>query len=94
MISERRIALPGECTSDLAVRAALKAIENSDLKKEDIDLIIVATATPDLLVPSTAAIVQDKIQAYNTIALDISAVLVSISKGKGARGLGHIGMKN
>lgn len=73
-IKERRIASKNQCTSDLASEAALKAIENSGLTKDDIDLIIVATATPDRLAPSTAAIVQDKIQAYNAVAFDISAV--------------------
>lgn len=73
-IKERRIAADNECTSDLAVQAALNAIENSGLTKDDIDLIIVATATPDRQAPSTAAIVQDKIQAYNAVAFDISAV--------------------
>ena len=63
-IKERRIAAKNQCTSDLASEAALKAIENSGLSKDDIDLIIVATATPGRLAPSTAAIVQDKIQAY------------------------------
>ena len=73
-IRERRIASADQCTSDLASQAALHAIENSGLTKDDIDLIIVATATPDRLAPSTAAIVQDKIQAYNAVAFDISAV--------------------
>lgn len=73
-IKERRIASKNEATSDLASNAALKAIENSGLTKDDIDLIIVATATPDRLAPSTAAIVQDKIKAYNAVAFDISAV--------------------
>lgn len=73
-IKERRIASENESTSDLAARAGLAAIENAGLTKEDIDLIIVATATPDRLAPSTAAIVQDKIQAYNAVAFDISAV--------------------
>jgi 3-oxoacyl-[acyl-carrier-protein] synthase III len=73
-IKERRIAANNECTSDLASQAALRAIENSGLTKDDIDLIIVATATPDRLAPSTAAIIQDKIQAYNSVAFDISAV--------------------
>ena len=73
-IKERRIASKDQATSDLAAEAALKAIENAGLKKDDIDLIIVATATPDRLAPSTAAIVQDKIQAYNAVAFDISAV--------------------
>ncbi len=73
-IKERRIAGKDQSTSDLASQAALRAIENSGLSKDDIDLIIVATATPDRLAPSTAAIVQDKIQAYNAVAFDISAV--------------------
>lgn len=73
-IKERRIASPDQATSDLAAIAALNAIENSGLSKEDIDLLIVATATPDRLAPSTAAIVQDKIQIYNAVAFDISAV--------------------
>lgn len=73
-IRERRIAAEDEATSDLATKAALNAIQNSGLSKDDIDLIIVATATPDRLAPSTAAIVQDKIQAYNAVAFDISAV--------------------
>jgi 3-oxoacyl-[acyl-carrier-protein] synthase-3 len=73
-IKERRIAAPHQATSDLAAEAAKKAIANSGLSKDDIDLIIVATATPDRLAPSTAAIVQDKIEAYNSVAFDISAV--------------------
>jgi 3-oxoacyl-[acyl-carrier-protein] synthase-3 len=73
-IKERRVASDDEFTSDLASKAAIKAIENAGLTKEDIDLIIVATATPDRMAPSTAAIVQDKIEAYNAVAFDISAV--------------------
>ena len=73
-IKERRIASDHEATSDLAVGAGKKAIQDSGLSRNDIDLIIVATATPDRLAPSTAAIVQDKLQAYNAVAFDISAV--------------------
>ncbi|MDO9390502.1 MAG: beta-ketoacyl-ACP synthase III [bacterium] len=73
-IRERRIAGEHECTSDLAAQAGLKAVEHAGLKVGDIDLIIVATSTPDRLAPSTAAIVQDKIQAYNAVAFDIAAV--------------------
>jgi len=73
-IEERRIAADHECTSDLAFQAARKAIENANLTVGDIDLIIVATATPDRLAPSTAAIVQDKLKAYQSVAFDISAV--------------------
>lgn len=73
-IKERRIAAESETTSDLAANAALKAIENAKLKPVDVELIIVATATPDRKAPSTAAIVQDKIKAYNAAAFDLSAV--------------------
>jgi 3-oxoacyl-[acyl-carrier-protein] synthase III len=73
-IRERRIAADNQATSDLASNAALSAIENAGLVVSDIDLIIVATATPDRLAPSTAAIVQDKIKAYNAVAFDIAAV--------------------
>jgi len=73
-IKERRIALPNQKTSDLAAEAGKKAIENAGLKPDDIELIIVATATPDRLAPSTAAIVQDKLKAYNSVAFDLAAV--------------------
>lgn len=72
-IKERRIAIH-ETTSDLAAEAAKKAIQDAKLNMDDIDLIIVATATPDRKAPSTAAIVQDKIGAYNAAAFDIAAV--------------------
>lgn len=73
-IKERRVASSDEATSDLAWKAGERAIENSGLSKDDIDLIIVATATPDRLAPSTACIVQDKLKAYNAVAFDVSAV--------------------
>lgn len=73
-INERRVADSSQCTSDLATLAGNMAIKNAGLTKDDIDLIIVATATPDRLAPSTAAIVQDKLEAYNAVAFDISAV--------------------
>jgi len=73
-IKERRIAAPAQPTSDLAAKAGLKAIESAGLNPEDIDLIIVATSTPDRLAPSTAAIVQDRIKAYNSVAFDLAAV--------------------
>lgn len=73
-IKERRVAEKDEATSDLAAKAGAKAIESAKLTKDDIDLIIVATATPDRLAPSTAAIVQDKLGAYNAVAFDIAAV--------------------
>ena len=73
-IKERRITAINESTSDLAAKAAINAINDAGLTVENIELIIVATATPDRLAPSTAAIVQDKICAYNAVAFDISAV--------------------
>ncbi len=73
-IKERRIADKDEATSDLAWKAGERAIDDAGLTKDDIDLIIVATATPDRLAPSTACIVQDKLKAYNAVAFDIAAV--------------------
>jgi 3-oxoacyl-[acyl-carrier-protein] synthase III len=73
-INERRIASDSEATSDLAWKAGRMAVENSGLRNDDIDLIIVATSTPDRLAPSTACIVQDKLQAYKAAAFDIAAV--------------------
>lgn len=73
-IKERRIAAPNEATSDLAMHAGQNAILDAGLSKDDIDLIILATATPDRLAPSAAAIVQDKLQAYNAVAFDLAAV--------------------
>jgi len=73
-IKERRIASPNQATSDLATIAAKRAIDNAGITVNDIDLIIVATATPDRQAPSTAAIVQHKLEAYDAVAFDISAV--------------------
>jgi 3-oxoacyl-[acyl-carrier-protein] synthase-3 len=73
-IKERHVASDFQCTSDLGYIAGQRAIQNSGLQNEKIDLIIVATATPDRLAPSTACIIQDKLQAYNAVAFDISAV--------------------
>jgi 3-oxoacyl-[acyl-carrier-protein] synthase-3 len=72
-IKERRIAADGENTSDMAAKAALKAIEQAKISPDEIDLILVATATPDMLFPATACFVQKKIGATNAACLDISA---------------------
>ncbi|MBT3271846.1 MAG: ketoacyl-ACP synthase III [Spirochaetales bacterium] len=73
-IQNRHIAADEMAASDLAVKAAASALEKSDIKAKDIDLILVATATPDFLgFPSTAAIVQDKIGASHAAAMDITA---------------------
>ncbi len=73
-IRERHIAEEGENTSDLAVKAARAALDAAGCEPADIDLIIVATTTPDLTFPSTAAIVQAKLGAAAGAAFDIQAV--------------------
>jgi 3-oxoacyl-[acyl-carrier-protein] synthase-3 len=72
-ISERRIAAEGEHTSDLAAKAAVQAMENAGITAEEIDLILVATVTPDMFFPSTACFVQAKIGAKNAACFDVSA---------------------
>ena len=72
-IKQRRIAAKDEHTSDMAAKAALKAIEQAKISPAEIDLILVATATPDMLFPATACFVQKKIGATNAACLDISA---------------------
>lgn len=59
-IKERRIAAKDENTSDMAAKAALNAIEQAKISPKEIDLILVATATPDMLFPATACFVQKK----------------------------------
>ncbi|GAK31461.1 3-oxoacyl-[acyl-carrier-protein] synthase [Weissella oryzae SG25] len=71
-IKTRHISLEGENTSDLATKAAQKALIQAGLSANDIDLIIVATFTPDGLAPSTAALVQRNIGASKAFAYDIS----------------------
>ena len=71
-IKERRIARDDEATSDMATEAARRALADAGLKPEDIDLIIVATITPDMFFPATACLVQQKIGARNIPAFDIS----------------------
>lgn len=71
-ISERRMVDENETTSDLSTKAALNAIKCANLTPQDIDLIIVATATPDMAFPSTACIVQENIGATQAAAFDIS----------------------
>lgn len=72
-ISQRRIATENEYTSDFAAKASLEAIEMAGLTPKDIDMIIVATITPDMQFPATACIVQDKIGATNASAFDLEA---------------------
>ena len=72
-ISERCFAAEGETTSDMAVAAAEKAISAAGIDRRDIDLIIVATMTPDMPFPSTACILQSKLGLGNITAFDIQA---------------------
>lgn len=72
-ISQRRIAAEGQNTSDLAVQAALAALADAKLKPTDIDLILVATMTPDMPCPATACIVQAKLGAPQAAATDVAA---------------------
>jgi 3-oxoacyl-[acyl-carrier-protein] synthase III len=72
-IKERRVAAKDEQTSDMATKAALKAMEQANVSAADIDMILVATATPDMLFPATACFVQKKIGATKAACLDISA---------------------
>ena len=72
-IKERRIAAEGEATSDWAVKAAEKALSDAGVGPEDIDLLIVATATGDYTVPSTASIVQHRLGIPDAAAYDLGA---------------------
>src|SRR3954467_1291949 len=72
-IKERRIAAKDEFTSDLAARAAMRAIQKAGISPGEIDLIIVATITPDMPFPSTACLVQQKIGANRAAAFDLEA---------------------
>lgn len=72
-IRERRVAAANQTTSDLAAEAARRAMAKADIKPEQIDLIIVATITPDMPFPNTACLVQQKIGATRAAAFDIEA---------------------
>jgi 3-oxoacyl-[acyl-carrier-protein] synthase-3 len=92
-IHARHRAAPGEAASDLAVAAAKKALAAAGRTPAELDLIIVATTTPDLTFPATAAIVQRKLGAPVGIAFDVQAVCsgfvyaLSVADGFVARGL-------
>ena len=72
-IKERRIAAAEEAASDLALPAARKALEQADADGSDVDLVIVATATPDMLFPATAALVAEELGAKQAAAYDLLA---------------------
>ena len=97
-IRQRHMVGEGELTSDLAVAAAQKALACADLTSGDIDIIIVATTTPDDTFPSTASTVQHKLGSYQSFAFDVQAVCAGfiyalgvaeslLRSGKGKRAL-------
>lgn len=72
-IRERRIAAPGEAASDLAAKAGREALEAAGVEPGEVDLVIVATTTPDMLFPATACLVQDRLGAKRAAAFDLEA---------------------
>ena len=85
-ISERRIAGDGETTASISAEAARRALADSGTKAEDIDLVILATITPEMVTPATACFVQREIGAVNAAAFDLSAAcsgfLFALSAGQ------------
>ena len=73
-IEKRHIAADDQSTCDLAEKAALSAIEAAGIKNDDIDLIIIGTTTPDLIFPSTACLLQQRLDIHGCPAFDIQAV--------------------
>jgi 3-oxoacyl-[acyl-carrier-protein] synthase III len=94
-IRERRIAAPGEALSDLALPAAREALEAAGIEAADVDLVIVATVTPDMAFPATGAIIADQLGAKDAAAYDLSAgctgfmYAVAQAYGMVAAGLAH-----
>jgi 3-oxoacyl-[acyl-carrier-protein] synthase-3 len=80
-MKERRIAHEGEFTSHMGHAAALIALEKGGLTPEDIDLILVATMSPDYMYPSTACLIQASLNAKNAVALDIQAACTGFIYG-------------
>src|SRR5258705_116590 len=72
-IRERHVVEPGIGSSDLATAAARTLLESRGVSAEDIDLIVVASVTPDMMFPATACLVQDKLGATNAWGFDLSA---------------------
>ncbi len=72
-IRERRIAADGELTSDMAVKASVRALEMAHTRAEDLEMIVLGTISPDMPMPSCAAFVQAKLGAKKAFAFDVSA---------------------
>jgi 3-oxoacyl-[acyl-carrier-protein] synthase III len=94
-IGERRIAAPTELTSDLAVKAAEQALSRAGMSGSDLDLLVVATATPDNTFPATAAKVQARLGMKRGAAFDVQAVcagfIFALSVADNAIRLGQAG---
>jgi 3-oxoacyl-[acyl-carrier-protein] synthase-3 len=92
-IKERRISDDKTATSDLAIKAAQNALKEANLGPESIDLIMVATVTPDMFFPSTACFVQKALGAHNAAAFDLAAArtgfIYGLSIAKGFIESGH-----
>ncbi|MBI2200657.1 MAG: ketoacyl-ACP synthase III [Armatimonadetes bacterium] len=80
-IKRRHIAGPDEVTSDLALIAARRALDDAGIRPRDLDLIIVGTATPDMFFPATACLVQDRLGAKQVGAFDLLAACSSFVYG-------------
>lgn len=94
-IRERHIAAPEQATSDLAYEAAVQALKSAGITADELELIIVATVTPDTFFPSTACILQDKLGAKKAAAFDLSAACSGFVYGMAtANGMLQTGMYN
>ena len=80
-IEERRIAEDGMDTSDMAYEAAVEALKHADIKAEEIDMILVATVTPDQPFPSVSCMLQERLGAKKAAAMDISAACAGFMYG-------------
>ncbi|MFD1415309.1 beta-ketoacyl-ACP synthase III [Oceanobacillus jeddahense] len=80
-IHERRLATDDIDTSDMAYYASIEALKEANVKAEDIDLILVATVTPDTAFPSIACLIQDKLGAINAAAMDVGAACAGFMYG-------------
>lgn len=80
-IKERHVSEENEYTTDISAKAAMKAIENAKINAEEVDLIILATVSPDYYTPSCACVVQNTIGAVNAAAFDFNAACSSFVTG-------------
>ena len=80
-IKQRHLVSPGQATSDLALIAAQRALTDAKLLPAELDLIIVATITPDMPFPAVATIIQDKLGAKNAVCFDLSAACAGFVYG-------------